>query len=208
MMSARISTLAVGVLTMIAPVLAHAQLVSTGAAAAGGRDTRWDVSTNGGSTWEQAYLVTAIPEQWTNGAPGGTWISSSPRGTGGGGAYRVRSLFTLALGDVFTFRFRCAADDGPVAFFINGAAQQGNPCPNTWSWGAMTSVDASNFRDGQNSIEFAFAGNNFTDGIAVEIANATLTPGNPSVVPEPATLALFASGLFGLGVVARRRRRA
>jgi hypothetical protein len=40
------------------------------------------------------------------------------------------------------------------------------------------------------------------------VDNATFTVGATSVIPEPATVALFATGLVGLGAFARRRRAA
>ncbi|MBC8089830.1 MAG: PEP-CTERM sorting domain-containing protein [Phycisphaerae bacterium] len=191
------------------PSVAQAQLVSTGASQSGNRDLRWDVSTNAGASWTQAFVVTSVPGQWTAGAPGGTWVSATASGSGGGGSYAVRSLFTLASGDAFSFDFRCATDNAFAGMFINGTQFGSNHCPSLWTWGSFVSVGSSNFLAGQNSVEFRWTGDNVTDGIAVDLNNQRFVPGPTgpgTVVPEPSAIVLLASGLLGLGVVARRRR--
>ena len=201
-------------LAVTIPHAADAQLlVSTGASQANGLDNRWQVSTNplaATPAWNAAAIVGVLPEQWSTGAPGGTWIAATSTGSNGGGSYAIRSLFTLGAGDAFSLQFRCAVDNGPVSMFINGAAVAGNsPCPSTWYWGSFVTLTETSFQTGQNSIEFRWTGDNRTDGMAVEIANLQFTPGapgNPNVVPEPASVVLMGTGLFGVGLVARRRR--
>lgn len=185
------------------PATMSAQLVSTGAQQVAGRDSRWEAFF--GLNWQPAYVVTSLPGQWTSGAPGGTWISVSPSGSGGPSPYAVRSQFTLNAGDQYSFDFRCATDNLLIGAFINGVQFGGNHCPNIWSWGSFTNVPASSFVVGLNTLEFRWSGDQTTDGIAIEIANGRFVPG--SVVPEPSSILLMAAGLAGLGLVARRKVR-
>lgn len=205
--------MAVAGLVLALPAVSHAQLlVSTGASVTAGLDNRWQFTATPNAatpTWTAATIVTGIPGQWSGGAPGGTWISGNASASGNGGNYGIRTLFSLSSGDALSFSFRCAADNGPVSLWINGAVVGENPCPQLWNWGSFITLTQSAFQLGQNTLEFRWTGDNATDGMAVQIDGLDFTPGapgDPNVVPEPATVVLMASGLFGLGLVARRRR--
>ena len=207
----RLSRLLVIGAGMLAAVAVDAQtVVSTGASQSGGRDLRWEVSGNGGSSWTQAFVVTPVPAQWTSGAPGGTWIGATQTGSRGGGAYRVRTLFELAAGDLLSFNLRCAVDNSAAQVFINGAQFGNNACgTSTWRWGGVSSLTAADFLLGTNTLEVRWIGDNQTDGVAVEISALSFTPGSPGmpgVVPEPSTYALLGTGLAGVLALRRRRR--
>jgi hypothetical protein len=78
--------------------------------------------------------------------------------------------------------------------------------PNAVIYGIMVGVGSywpGEYRANLDNVQLGFAGE---DGLVVE-DNFEL--GEPTVVPEPATLALLASGLLGMGVASliRRRRR-
>jgi hypothetical protein len=186
---------------------AHAQLVvGTGVLQSSGLDSRWQVSTNAGSSWAAASIVVSPPGQWTAGAPGGIWIGATPSGSGGGGSYSIRQQFSLIVGQTLSFNLRCAWDNSAAQMWINGSQVGTNACgTNIWSYGPLQTLTQSNFSTGLNTLEFRWVGDNTTDGMAVEVTNL-VTNTNPSVVPEPSTYLLMATGLAGLTLVARKRR--
>ena len=194
-------------LVALSPLVAQAQLfVGTGVVQSAGRDQRWDVSTNGGATWTQAFIVAPVPGQWTAGAPGGVWIGATATGTGGGGFYRVRQQFTLGAGYALSFNLRCAFDNGGAQVFINGVQFGSNPCGTTiFNYGTTQSLTQANFQTGLNDLQVRWSGDDITDGAVVEAKNLSYTPG--MVVPEPASFVLLATGLFVIGGFHARRRK-
>ena len=195
---------AAAVLLLLAPAALSAQgPVSTGELNNGTNDLAWQVSVNPGSeAFFPAFLVEPRPSVWEPNSPGNyLWIGATPSGTlpngqGDGSprfAYTYRTLFTG--GGVSEVTFRCAVDNLLRSIMLNGALVDAG-C-GVFNFGGVGTL--SGFNAGVNTLEFVVAGDGVTDGLLVSIDQVTTTP-------EPASLALLATGLFGVGVVLRRRR--
>jgi hypothetical protein len=215
------SFLTAGALALV-PSLASAQLViSTGTATTGTgnniRDTRWQVgiaTVASGSPLAFADGFFIVNRPWTQPA-NAAWIgaeggSGTQPGAIGDGAnrfnYAARTSFTLNAGDQLTLRMQCTFDNFWGGFFINGTQFGNRVCGNDGAFALANEfvVGPSSFNAGLNTLEFRYSGDGVTDGIVVRVNSALITN---SVIPEPSTYALMATGLAGLAGVARRRRR-
>jgi len=203
-------------LAIVAPVTASAQTppANTGAASnVNGlfQDAAWQVSTNGGVTWSQAYQVKSPPGVWQTGTPLASWISATPSGSGGGGDYYFRTSFDLtgynAGSAVMTFR--CAIDNYPASgsgyYSLNGGAYGGNcgDSNNSYQFTATNTVNTG-FVSGINSLVFHVTGDSITDGL--DVGDMTLSAATVVSTPEPTSVALLATGLAGVFGAVRRRR--
>ena len=217
----------------IAPVSLAAQaFAGTGMASnvAGGLDSRWQVSCRalnasqlgGGpcgstiaSAFTQASVITAMPGGWAAvplGANGLRYIGAMATGSVGNSngenaayEYTFRTTFTGAAGAQLELN-PLRIDNYWVGYSLNGGALQTggfvgpNPLAangNNWTT-PFSLIINTGLVAGLNTLDIKVTGNGQTDGILLD--------GRVSVVPEPSTYALMATGLLGLGGVVRRRR--
>ena len=194
---------AAAAMLLLAPATLSAQgPVSTGELNNGTNDLAWMVAVNS-NPFIPAYLVDPRPSPWEPNSPGNyLWIGADPSGTlpnGGPGdgsarfAYTYRTMFTG--GSVSAVTFRCAIDNTLRSIMLNGSLVDAG-C-GVFTFGGTGTL--SGFNAGANTLEFVVTGDGITDGLLVSIDQVTTTP-------EPSSLALLATGLFGIGVVVRRRR--
>jgi hypothetical protein len=192
---------------VVFPAFAGAQIVrNTGVDVTGGNDNRWTISQNGGATYTAAAVVASPPGVWATFA--GQWVSGNASGTGGSGDYRLRTQFSLGVGDVLSFTMRCAVDNSSQSIWLNNAQVGGvGSCGSQNSFQFGSAINFSSFLTGLNTFEIRWTGDATTDGGAVEFSNVSYVPGgNMNVVPEPSTYALMATGFGLLGLVGRRKR--
>ena len=143
-----------------------------------------DDSLLGTGAIDETSVLSLMIEGFLNGVSVGTW-----------------DLFSdgLAGSDTFNFNF----DTTSETFIVGGfsASDTGQ------DWGVSvggTSCTASGFGFSSGSGAQGLCVNNTFIG-AVPISQPTLTASRKVAVPEPGILALFGAGLFGLGLMRRRR---
>jgi hypothetical protein len=172
----------------------------------GTRDPNTVFSIDNGVTFTNAYIDT--PNPLYSSMPGANWISVQADGNGPDNTTNIyRASFTLSAGFTAPSLSISILADDQATIFLNGhfvGAQQFLPTVNyTNPPSVFSTINPALFLTGQNVLEIRCF--NQSD---VPPTNPTGIDFVATVVPEPSAFMLTGTGLAGLFLTYRRRRKA
>lgn len=166
-------------------------------------DLNWVMSMDG-SGYFSPVAVLFPPGAWVTPPSGQSWLSFTYDGghNRAGHSYRMQQTFDLTglATPTTSITFQCAIDNSFFGVYLNGNLTA-STC-GVFNYGAVETISGG-FLNGLNTIEIAYSGDGITDGMAFDVLSTDLQ----RTVPEPASVLMFGTGLVGMMVVARWRKR-